>query len=361
MNRQRTILIVDDIPKNIQLVAQNLKPLGYRLLFATSGKKALDLLEENKVDLVLLDIMMPEMNGYETCKEIKKIDAYSNLPVIFLTAKNEVADIIEGFDAGGSDYITKPFHSQELIKRVRTHLELKIHRDKMQQSQKQLQELVHILSHDLKNSLSGITMTMDLAKLENKQLDVYSQRIRDMADNGLSLIDLAKTMLMMEEKPFVLKATDLSDCLEQSMAILNPLIESKMIHLTIRKEEDHSVLAEPTSLVNSVLNNILTNAIKFSEEKSELQLTIRRENKWIALRLRDFGMGIPEKMQENLFNIHKSVSREGTKGEKGTGFGLSLLKKFMDAYGGDVTIKSSTEETEAFPRGTEITLYFLKS
>ena len=361
MNKQKTILIVDDITKNIQLVAQNLKPLGYRLLFATSGKKALDILKENLVDLILLDIMMPEMNGYETCREIKKSEEYSNLPVIFLTAKNEVSDIIEGFDAGGSDYIIKPFHSQELIKRVKTHLELKIHRDELQQRQKQLQELVHILSHDLKNSLSGITMTMDLAELEKKHLDEYSDRIREMANNGISLINLARTMLLMEEKPFVLKPTNLSDCLEQSIGILEPLIESKSIRLLISKEDDYFIQAEPTTLVNSVLNNILTNAVKFSEKESEIQLSIIRENKRIALKLRDFGIGIPEEMKENLFNIHKSVSREGTMGEKGTGFGLSLLKKFMNAYGGDVTVNSSVVSKDNFPRGTEITLYFLRS
>ncbi len=361
MNKQRTILIVDDIPKNIQLVAQNLKPLGYRLLFATSGQKTLEILRENQVDLILLDIMMPVMNGYETCREIRKTEEYRNLPVIFLTAKNEVSDIIEGFDAGGADYIIKPFHSQELIKRVQTHLELKIHRDKLQQRQKQLQELIHILSHDLRNSLSGITMTMDLAELEKKHLDFYSERIREMADNGLSIIDLVRTMLTMEEKPFVLKPTNLSESVHQSLGIVKPQLEAKSITVDIHKDGDYFILAEQTSLINSVLNNIFTNAVKFSESNSILNLTIQREGKHVILKLRDFGIGIPEEIRGNLFDIHKSVSREGTEGEKGTGFGLSLVKKFMDAYGGEIRIRSATESKDDFPRGTEISLHFPKN
>ena len=361
MNKRRTILIVDDIPKNIQLVAQNLKPLGHRLLFATSGEKTLTILQENPVDLILLDIMMPEMNGYETCRKIKKDPAYANVPIIFLTAKSEVSDIVEGFDAGGADYIIKPFHNQELIKRVKTHLELKIHRDQLQKRQQQLQELVHILSHDLRNSLSGITMTMDLADLEKKPLDNYSGRIREMAANGLGIIDLVKTMLSLEEKPFHLEPTVLKECLNQSLGILKPQLESKNISVKIIQNEDYSILAEPTSLVNSVFNNILTNAIKFSEEESDLLISINKEGVLIRMTLRDYGIGIPGELQQNLFIINKAVSRDGTKGEKGTGFGLSLAQKFIQAYGGTIQIRSETSSTREFPRGTEITLTFRES
>nr|MDA3810213.1 response regulator [Spirochaetaceae bacterium] len=109
MNKKNTVLIVDDIPINIQLVAQHLKPLGYKMLFATSGDNALSILYQNPVDLILLDVMMPLMNGYETCRKIRSRSEWADIPVIFLTARNEAMDIVKGFEAGGSDYITKPF------------------------------------------------------------------------------------------------------------------------------------------------------------------------------------------------------------------------------------------------------------
>ena len=358
MNKKRIILIVDDIPKNIQLVAQHLKPLNYKLLFATSGSKALKLLEENPVDLILMDIMMPEMNGFETCRIIKGKSQYSRLPIIFLTARNEVSDIVEGFDAGGSDYITKPFHGQELIERVKTHLELKIHRDQLQGRQRQLQELLHILSHDLRNSLSGITMTMDLADMEKRPLNNYELRLRDLSQNGLSIIDLVRTMLSLNEKPLELKPTNLNESLNQSLTILKPFIDSKKIRVKIHHTSDLQVMAEPTSLVNSVLNNILTNACKFTEEKGELIITMEEKNQNTVLTLRDFGVGIPEEIQSYLFDIHRATSRPGTNGEKGTGYGLPLARKFMNAYGGTIHIRSKTAGTPDFPRGTEISLSF---
>lgn len=361
MSKQSVILIVDDIPKNIQLVAQHLKNLGCKLLFATSGKKALSLLKESPVDLILLDIMMPEMDGFETCRLIKKEKNFKKIPVIFLTAKNDVSDIVEGFDVGGADYITKPFHGQELIERVKTHLDLKIHRDKLQRNQKQLQELVHILSHDLRNSLSGINMTLDLADLEESSLDKYEDRIREMSLNGLNIIDLVRTMLSLDEKPFILKPVSLQDCLNQSLEILKPQLELKQISLSIIIEEKYMVMGESTSLVNSVLNNIITNAIKFSTPSGKLDITVCRKDRMIELNLKDYGIGIPEIIQQNLFNIHKAVSRKGTNGEKGTGYGLSLVKKFMIAYGGSISIQSEVKDIAGSPKGTQITLSFLEA
>lgn len=358
MSKQPIILIVDDIPKNIQLVAQHLKSLGCKLLFATSGKKALSLLKEGPVDLILLDIMMPEMDGFETCRLIKEEQDYAKIPVIFLTAKNDVADIVEGFDAGGADYIIKPFHGQELIERVKTHLDLKIHRDQLHKNQQQLQELVHILSHDLRNSLSGISMTLDLADLENDSLDKYEERIREMSRNGLNIIELVRTMLSLDDKPVVLSPVNLQDCLNQSLEILKPQLYLKKISPLVHFDEKYMVMGESTSLINSVLNNILTNAIKFSNKSDTINISVKRKNRMIELVFRDYGIGIPENIQENLFNIHKAVSRKGTDGEKGTGYGLSLVKKFMIAYGGSISIKSSLVNSPDFPRGTLITLLF---
>lgn len=130
--KNASILIVDDTPKNIQLLGTVLKETGYRVIVATNGQSALNILEKTKPDLILLDVMMPELSGFETIQKIKENEEIKNIPVIFLTAKAEPDDVLEGFKLGAVDYITKPFHANELLARVKTHLELKINRDLIQ-------------------------------------------------------------------------------------------------------------------------------------------------------------------------------------------------------------------------------------
>lgn len=129
MDTNSTILVVDDNKENLRVVSNYLDEKGYHLALALSGKDAFEILERNRVDLILLDVMMPEMDGFEVCKKLKANQAYKNIPVIFLTAKNEIDDIVEGFKAGGVDYITKPFNQIELHVRVNNHLQLKKARD----------------------------------------------------------------------------------------------------------------------------------------------------------------------------------------------------------------------------------------
>lgn len=351
MNKRNTILIVDDIPQNIQLAAQHIKALEFKLLYATSGKDALQILAKNPVDLILLDVMMPEMNGYDCCRQIRTNYQWRDIPVIFLTARNEVNDIIQGFEAGGSDYITKPFYGQELVARVKTHLELKSHRDRLEQRELQLKELLHILSHDLRNSLSGITMTMDLAAMEKAGLDQYQGRLRDLSSNGLDILDLVRTMLVLEEKPLKLTSVLLNDCIHHCIHLLSTRIEEKGITMDLDMEEEYHVLAEETSLINSVLMNILTNALKFSYRNGMISIGVRTSERGIRLTVRDRGTGIPSDLEPHLFDVRKGQSLKGTEGEKGSGFGLPLVKKFMNAYGGDVELICPEE-------GTEISLTF---
>jgi two-component system, sensor histidine kinase and response regulator len=348
MNRTNTILIVDDIPQNIQLAAQHLKSLNYKLLYSTSGTKALQLLAQNQIDLILLDVMMPEMNGYDCCRRIRSNSEWKDIPVIFLTARNEVNDIIKGFEAGGSDYITKPFYGKELVARVRTHVELKNHRDLLEKREVQLKELLHILSHDLRNSLSGITMTMDLAEIEKAELERYSGRLRDLSTNGLDILDLVRTMLLLEEKPLQLNPVLLNNCIHHCLHLLSTKILEKNIKLELDLQDEYTVMAEETSLINSVLMNILTNALKFSYSGGSVKIFLERNGNKIELSVIDEGTGIPETMVPHLFDVRKGHSLKGTEGEKGSGFGLPLVNKFMTAYGASLQLESSDAGTTVY-------------
>lgn len=175
------ILVVDDVTKNLQLVMEILEQIGYETTFATSGKKALERLETVKPDLILLDLMMPDMGGLEVCEILKADPQYQKIPVIFLTASNEQESLIDAFAKGAVDYVTKPFHSAELLARVRTHLELKQARDALHEAYEVLERLVVV------DPLTGVS--------NRRAIDVFAQEEYDRAqryktDFSVLMIDL---------------------------------------------------------------------------------------------------------------------------------------------------------------------------
>ncbi|NQZ80306.1 MAG: two-component system response regulator [Colwellia sp.] len=165
------ILVVDDNPTNIQLIAQVLKIKNYHIAYATSGAKALSSLKENDFDLVLLDVMMPGLNGYETCKEIKKQPKHEHLPIIFLTAKTDDESIIAGFDCGGVDYVAKPFNQRELLARIETHLKLKDYEDNLEYKVLQL-------THEIEATQREVVFTMGaIGETRSKETGNHVKRV----------------------------------------------------------------------------------------------------------------------------------------------------------------------------------------
>ncbi|MFW5777932.1 MAG: response regulator, partial [Bacteroidota bacterium] len=155
MDKKITILIVDDNHQNLRVVSSFLKDKNYNLALATSGEKTLELLEKIHTDLILLDIMMPEMDGLETCRILKENPKTADIPVIFLTAKNQTEDIVEGFKAGGVDYITKPFNREELLVRIKNHVDLAKAKNKIIEMNNTRDKLYSIIAHDIKSPLNS--------------------------------------------------------------------------------------------------------------------------------------------------------------------------------------------------------------
>jgi len=156
---QFNILIVDDIAKNIQVLGNMLRQEGYSISFTTSGKQALEMVLSDTYDLILLDIMMPEVDGFEVCRRLSEIPESKAIPVIFLTAKTDKDDLLRGFDVGAVDYVTKPFNSAELLARVHTHLELKRARDRLKQAYQELADRntqLSLLNEELQKALKEI-------------------------------------------------------------------------------------------------------------------------------------------------------------------------------------------------------------
>jgi len=348
------ILIVDDVPKNLQVLGSILREEGYFFTPATSGKQALKIIEKRLPDLILLDIMMPETDGYEVCRILKKNPATKDIPIIFLTAKTDTEDIIKGFELGGVDYIIKPFNPTELLARINTHLEiLKVSNDR--------KELLHVLCHDLANVFSPIISALNIIH-DYDTFQILKKDMETAALNGMRIIELVRTIRALEDKKIKLKLEDveLKETVETSELMLKKKLDEKNIKLVKNVDGRLRVYAEFTSLTNSVINNLLTNAIKFSYPDSKIIIEATQSDDKVILSIQDFGIGMSEQMQRDIFDMKKTTSRIGTRGETGTGFGMPLVNKFVKAYGGSIEISSKREKDaptdNKTDHGTEIRL-----
>jgi two-component system, sensor histidine kinase and response regulator len=355
------VLIVDDLPQNLQILGNILKKIECRITFSTSGKQALELIHKLEVDLVLLDILMPDMDGFEVCRILKLDPATSEIPIIFLTAaKKESNDVVEGFRRGAVDYITKPINEEELIARVNTHLELKKSRQTIVRKNHELNEFLHILCHDLANPFNSMESLFDLYENNVDLLGQIFTGLKISVKNGQAIINLVREMSILDESggKLPLERLSLLEAAQESEIILGHRFKKKKVDLKIKIDQDLTVLAERTSLVNSVLNNILTNALKFSFPGDTVEVLADRDNDTVQLTIKDFGTGMTESHVEGIFEINRSTSCPGTQGETGTGFGMRLVKKYISAYDATIEIKSSDKISSLDNHGTTVFIRF---
>jgi two-component system sensor histidine kinase/response regulator len=347
------LLLVDDTPANIQVLV-GLLQADFELKVATRGTQALKICEQTpQLDLVLLDVMMPEMDGYEVCQALRAAPATRNLPVIFLTAKSEVDDVVRGFEIGGSDYVTKPFRPAELLARVRTQLLLRAQQREIEVKNTEMKEMLQMVCHDVANHFSIISMTLDLAQMRaTPGLEGWLPRLLPAVRNGVGLTNLIRDMRMSEDKGITLQPVGLKSALDEALVLLDQRVRDKNLVVDL-DVADVTVVGERSALINSVFGNVLSNAIKFSEAGSRIELRTSVEGDSVVVAIRDHGIGMPESVRESLFDFSKSHSRRGTAGEKGTGFGMPLMRKFVLMFGGAVEVVSRDIETSPADHGTE--------
>lgn len=356
MNNQ-VVLIVDDTPANIQVLGQILSGEGYKIIIASNGLQALKSVEHHIPDLVLLDINMPEMDGFETCRQLKKMDVFHNIPILFLTARTDAEDIVSAFKIGGADYITKPFNPSELIARIHFHLALKEKTELLKEANEKNKALIRVLLHDLLNPIGAIQSANELVLEGDEESGEMSLLIKKAVENCLSVLDSVRKMYRIDEKQYVPSLTTicLKDTIESSAKIFTHRLLEKNLTIKIDISKDVQVVVDESPFIHSVFNNLLTNAIKFSYPNSEIIIKATIENDFAVLSVKDSGIGMPEEILDHLFDIGKSVSRKGTKGEQGTGYGMPLVKKFIEMFGGKVEIDSIDKTNEN--HGTEVRLY----
>jgi len=354
--KQKSILVVDHTEANIDMLSAILKK--FDVIPARLSEYALTILEKKRVDLVLLDIIMPEIDGFEICRQIKSNPITTDIPVIFFTAKDDEQSIEKAYKTGGVDYITKPFRPLELMARVKTHLNLKHTKALLKKQVESQRELLHVLCHDLSNPLGAIESFAEYYLENPNDLEIITDIIGASKD-AAKIIDLTRRLMATEEKEMHIYPVNLKHVLEQSLAILKIKRHNKKIVINLNIPDNVMVMAEETSLIHTVFNNLITNAIKFSEPGSCINICIEHQKaQKICVIIQDSGIGIPKALLNNLFDVSKTTNRIGTDGEKGTGFGMPLVKKFMEKYGGDIHVDSKSIEDAPDNHGTKVCLTF---
>lgn len=336
------LLVVDDQPTNIQIVARLLGRMGFEIMPATDGEQALKRLGARRPDLILLDVLMEGMDGFEVCQRIRANSDWADIPVIFLSAADDKELTVRALEAGGVDYVTKPFNQAELVSRVRTHLALKAARDGLKQLAEDKDELLGILAHDCKSHLGGMHMTAQLLCEHARSLG--DDRLRQMADNieqsSALMLAFVREFLansaadhgfQFQPQPLCLKAAVTEVARRQQDAA-----RRKQLNLRLELMDGEAKVFAGEAALQQVLDNLLSNAIKFSPPGTSIQLGVRAAGNDLECYVQDHGPGFSDEDKAQMFRRYVRLSARPTGGEPSTGLGLSIVKKLVDAMAGEL-------------------------
>lgn len=359
------ILIVDDTPANLRLLSGLLKQGGYRVRPVTEGRLALNAARKQIPDLILLDVNMPEMDGYEVCEALKADDQLSGIPVIFVSALAETTDKVRGFQVGGVDYITKPFQFEEVRARVETHLQIARLRARISKSNRKLraannrltelteleENLTNLIIHDLRGPLTGIMGYLELLQINSagslpeefrEDIDkalAVAQRMSEMIN---SLLDVAR----LEQATMPLKPTrcDLCELADEALTGIESLTEYR--HVDVDLPDRPAMIDCDPGLIRRVITNLLHNALKFTSRDGRIKLAITTDDDGHHLSVEDNGPGIPEEYHDHVFDKFGISELKSRAQGPLPGLGLTFCKLCVEAHGGKIGYKS------AQPRGT---------
>lgn len=351
------ILLVDDIIDNLDMLTDMLENQGHKVQIALSGQEALDKIKAQKPDIVLLDIQMPGMDGYEVCRQVKANPETEDIPVIFLSALSDTKDIIKGFDAGGVDYVSKPFKFREVMARVESQLKVSRQRNEIEslreRDKQQFESLAKIknnflygTAHDLKNPLTGLLLYTQMLRAtppDNKQeLEEVANGIELSARKMQSLItdilDLAQ-MQVGDQMNFV--TLPLQPILENVIKNFTILAKEKDITLALNTPNDNKIsYAIDSSYFERMLDNLISNAIKYTPNGGTVTISLADCEEKYELRIVDTGLGIPEDDIPKLFEAFYRVKKQSHRQESGTGLGLSMVAAIVDDHKGSIHVES---------------------
>ena len=347
MHAGASILIVDDEEQNRSLLRAMLGS-QHRLLEAANGPAALEILGAERIDLVLLDVMMPGMTGYEVCKRIKERPGEPFLPVLLVTALSEQEQKNLGLQAGADDFLAKPVDRRELLLRVRAFLRLRSQDALIRLQLKQLAELQHtkdemlsLMVHDLRSPLAGIIAHLNLVleEVPDGRLREDVQAALRGADSMLGSLEEALQIRLLEEGhlPIARSPVNLENLIRDAVATLEPTARRKRISLTTAVEGD-PVASIDGKLVRRATENILGNALKYTPAGKDVSVVIRNREGTVDIEVAERGPGIPGDLKDAMFQKYGSVEAKKGGARKGFGLGLYMVKLVADGHGGAAEI-----------------------
>jgi two-component system, sensor histidine kinase and response regulator len=364
------ILIVDDNPENIQVLGKLLKDKNYLVEFAVDGESALKWIMNKQFDLILLDINMPGMSGFDVCKKIRSDSKLKNLPVIFLSAESDRESILKGFELGGQDYITKPFDGRELLVRVKTHITLKQSLEKLESVNQYLEEKViertvqlkesnkmleaansklvdldnvktgflNLISHEIRTPLNGIMGPMELLKGTGNSdeitelvdmLDLSVRRLEKFALNAI-LITRLRTRHEISKN-----SIQLQDLINKVTSELKDKSKEKNLQFNYITQPEQIVVSGDVNLIKTCIINVIDNAIRYSPKDNIIEIKCKNEEKNVICEIRDHGKGFSGEIIERPFELFITDKEYG---DNQIGLDLPIVKMIMEVHGGDVKL-----------------------
>ena len=350
------ILVVDDSPDNLLLVQNILEEEEYEVVLAEDGFTALDKLEQSLPTLILLDVMMPEMDGFEVTKRIRGKEDLPFIPILLITAYDQPS-VVQGLDSGADEFIRKPVEVDELLARVRSLLRLKHSIDERNEMERQRADFVSRLTHDLRTPLVAADRMLSLFQQGalGELSDPMQEAIESMARSNRNLLDMVNTLLEVYRyeagrKTLSFSTVDLRELAEEVVQELQPLATEQGLSLHSDWEEQAKTQVEGDRLeLRRVLTNLVGNAIKFTEQGSVyLRLKTTKPDEsgtgWIMVEVQDTGQGIPPEEQQALFERF----RQGGHKRSGSGLGLHLSRRILEVHQGTIEVQSQVGEGSSF-------------
>lgn len=356
------ILIVDDVMSNVLLLKVLLTNEKFAIATASNGRQALEQVEKENPDLVLLDVMMPDMSGFEVAQHLKSNPNTADIPIIFLTALNSTADIVKGFQVGANDFISKPFNKEELIIRVTHQISLVAAKRLILSKTEELQrtiagrdKLYSVIAHDLRSPMGSIKMVLNMLilNLPSEKIGAEMYELLTMAnqttEDVFSLLDnlLKWTKSQIGKLNVVYQDVDLVEVTDGVIEIFSMVASLKKIRIREMKPEKMMVNAD-IDMLKTVVRNLLSNAIKFSKENSEVLVKMEEVDGMAVVSVQDYGCGISKEGQKKLLHTDTHFSTFGTNNEEGSGLGLLLCKDFVVKNGGKLWFTSKEGEGSIF-------------
>jgi two-component system sensor histidine kinase/response regulator len=350
----RKILIVDDDRLNIRILSGMLKSQGFVLADAGTGEAALELYPVFKPNLVMLDVMLPGINGFDTCRTLKKLYGDACAPIVFITAKHGSDDVVEGLTAGGSDYLPKPFQAKEVVARIRTHLnsqllaeQQKLLVDQLNKADAAKNRFLGMAAHDLRNPLASIRGLAEflrdgvVGQLTVDQLDLVNT-IHGASQSMLAMVNELLDVATIEsgELKIAPEQQNLCEQIEKSVYLANIDAAKKNTKIYFTPPPGAPTAWIDSAKMQQVVDNLLSNSVKYSPPGSVITVEFRFDDRHCSFGVKDQGPGIPDNERDKLFKDFGRLSVKPTGGEKSTGLGLAICRKIVEAHRGTIVAEN---------------------